>query len=241
MTDRPAIAVFRPDDERLERAVNVLEGLGATPVPDPMLAIEPTGALPRRDADVVVFTSSTAADILGDRWTPGDATVCAIGPSTAAALEQRGIPVAVIPETYDSAGLVDRLADDVDGRRVEIARSDHGSDVLPSGLQAAGAFVHETTLYRLQRPPAAGAAVDRVIEGTLEGLLFTSPLTVEHFIETARERDGPEPDELFADPIVGAIGEPTAAALRRAGVEPDVMADSAEFDELARAVLAKLC
>lgn len=237
MLARPAIAVFRPDDERLERAIDVLTVLGAEPVADPMLAIEPTGTLPRSDANVVVFTSSTAADIIAGQWTPGDTMVCAIGPRTATALEDREIPVDVIPETYDSAGLVERLADVVDGYRVEIARSDHGSEVLPSGLQTAGAYVHETTLYCIKRPPHAGTSVDRAIEGSLDGLVFTSPLMVEHFLETVNERDGPAADALVADPVVGAIGDPTATALRRGGIEPDVIAPKADFKVLAKAVL----
>ncbi len=43
---RPRVAVFRPDDDRLTSAVELLESLGARPVPDPMLAVEPTGNRP---------------------------------------------------------------------------------------------------------------------------------------------------------------------------------------------------
>ncbi|MFB6308551.1 MAG: uroporphyrinogen-III synthase, partial [Haloarculaceae archaeon] len=40
---RLRVAVFRPDDERLTEAVELLESLGADAVADPMLAIDPTG------------------------------------------------------------------------------------------------------------------------------------------------------------------------------------------------------
>ncbi|MDL0128824.1 uroporphyrinogen-III synthase, partial [Halobacterium salinarum] len=49
-------AVFRPDDDRIADAVALLDDLGAVPVPDPMLAVDPTGAVPRGDGAVVVVT-----------------------------------------------------------------------------------------------------------------------------------------------------------------------------------------
>ncbi|MEF8757793.1 MAG: uroporphyrinogen-III synthase, partial [Halobacteriales archaeon] len=60
--DRPRVAVFRPDDGRLEGAVDLLESLGVDPIGDPMLAVEPTGVTPREDADYAILTSPTAAD-----------------------------------------------------------------------------------------------------------------------------------------------------------------------------------
>ncbi len=50
MTPAPTVAVFRPDDNRIDDATSLLESLGAEPIPDPMLAIEPTGQTPRTDA-----------------------------------------------------------------------------------------------------------------------------------------------------------------------------------------------
>jgi len=91
MSDAPTVAVFRPDDDRLERAVALLAELGTEPVTDPMLAVEPTDATPRTDAEYVVLTSKTGAELVSEAgWDPGDATVCAIGPATADALREEG-------------------------------------------------------------------------------------------------------------------------------------------------------
>ena len=130
MTQEVRVAVFRPDDDRLADAVSLLESLGATPVPDPMLEVEPTGATPE-PADFVVFTSKTGAELVAEAgWEPDPGTVvCAIGSSTAAALREQGYRVNRVPEQFSSAGLVDELADDVAGASVEVARSDHGSTV----------------------------------------------------------------------------------------------------------------
>jgi uroporphyrinogen-III synthase len=236
---RPTVAVFRPDDNRLTAAVKTLESLGVDPLGDPMLAVEPVGTTPRTDADYTILTSKTGVELAAERgWDPAGTTVCAIGQSTADALERAGYAVDIVPGEFSSRGLVDRLAGEVDGARIEVARSDHGSAVLLDGLGAAGAYVHETILYRLVRPDGAGKSVERAAAGDLDGALFTSSLTVEHFIEAARER-GVEADvlERLNDAVVGTIGNPTAETARESGIEVDVVPTAADFEQLARAAV----
>ena len=235
---RPRVAVFRPDDERIADAVTTLESLGVEPVADPMLAVESTGNLPREDADFVVFTSKTGAELVAGEWTPDDAAVCAIGAPTADALRARGIEVDLVPETYSSAGLVEALGERVAGSRIEIARSDHGSDVLPEGLWETGAYVHETVLYRLVRPAAAGESVVLAAAGDLDAALFTSSLTVEHFLAIADERGQREQvlDGLH-EAVVGTIGEPTRETAEERGIDVDVVPGTAAFEALAEAVV----
>lgn len=234
------IAVFRPADDRLEAAVAYLESLGVQPVADPLLAVEATGASPRSDAEFVVFTSKTAAGLL-DSWSPGRATVCAIGPRTADALDAVGIPVELVPETYSSAGLVDALGPRVAGARVEVARSDHGSETLLAGLEDAGAYVHETILYRLVRPPDAGETVQEAINGEIAAVLFTSSLTVEYFLDAAADREcRAEAIAALNQLVVGAIGDPTRNTACSAGIDVDIVPEEATFEALADRVVSRL-
>lgn len=237
-TDDPRVAFFRPNDERAERAVETLRDLGATPVSDPMLAVEQTGELPREDGDFAILTSKTGVEIAADAgWNPSGEIV-AIGSATAGALETAGYEVDRIPAEYTSSGLVSDLRGTVDGSRVEVARSDHGSAVLMDGLEAAGSYVHETILYRLVRPDSAGKSARMAAAGELAGVCFTSSLTVEHFLEAAAEQgirraaiDG------LTDAVVGAIGDPTQNTAEESGIDVDVVAETATFDALARAVV----
>ena len=229
------VAVFRPDDERLEHAVSLLESLGAIPVADPMLAIRPTGAVPRSDAEYVILTSKTGVELAAkDGWSPGEATVCAIGDPTADILRDAGYEVDVIPEEFSSSGLVETLAHEINGARVEVARSDHGSAVLTNGLEDAGAYVHETILYQLVRPQGAGNSAALAAEGDLDAALFTSSLTVAHFLDAAEAR-GIRLEAITGlnDAVVGVIGEPTRETAEAAGIEVDVVPDQATFEELA--------
>jgi uroporphyrinogen-III synthase len=223
----------------MERAIDTLESLGAEPVPDPMLAIESTGASPRTDADYVILTSKTGVELADYQgWEPGDATVCAIGAATADALEAHGYTVDIVPDEYSSEGLVERLTGEVDGSRIEVARSDHGSAVLLDGLSVAGAYVHETVLYQLVTPDGAGVAAERAAEGTLDAALFTSSLTVENFLAVARERG--IRDEALAglnDAVVGAIGMPTKETAEGLGITVDVVPADADFVQLAEAAV----
>ncbi len=240
--DRPRMAFFRPDDARREDAESVVAGLGGQPVADPMLAIAPTGASPRTDADYLIFTSRTAAHLLEpERLRHGAGRICAIGDATAEALRALDLEVQIVPETATSAGVVEALAGEVEGATVEVARSDAGSDVLVDGLVDAGAYVHETVLYTLERPPDSGHSVDQLVAGDIDALLFTSRLTVEHFLAAAAERSSEAAvRERCAEVIVGAIGPPTARALEEHGIDVEVVASEASFETLAEQVLARL-
>jgi len=238
MTDtepRLRVAVFRPDDERLADAVELLDSLGTTPVADPMLEVQPADTTPREDADFVIFTSKTGVELVSEAgWTSGDSIVCAIGEPTANALRDAGFDVDIVPETYSSTGLVDTLEGKVGGKLVEVARSDHGSAVLIDGLFEAGAYVHETVLYRLVRPEGAGESAELAAAGDLGVALFTSSLTVEHFLDAAEER-GIRNEAIAGlnDAVVGTIGEPTRETAESLGISVDVVPEAADFEELA--------
>ncbi|MFB6312233.1 MAG: uroporphyrinogen-III synthase, partial [Salinirussus sp.] len=94
-------------------------------------------------------------------------------------------------------------------------------------------------LYRLEKPSDAGASIEAAAAGDLDAALFTSSLAVEHFLAIAEEQDcrAAAIDGLSAA-TVGAIGTPTADTAREAGITVDVVPDVADFEQLARTVLA---
>lgn len=238
MSQEVRAAVFRPDDGRLDAATELLDALGATAVPDPMLEIEPTGERPPA-AEYVVLTSSTGVDVLADAgWQPGDAVLCCIGPSTAEAAREAGWTVGRVPEQYDSTGVVAELRDEVDGASVVVARSAHGSDTLLDGLCEAGADVTETVLYRLTRPEGSGKSAAMAADGKLEAVLFTSSRTVEGFLDAAEERSVREAAVAgLAEAVVGAIAEGPAETAREHGIDVDVVPEEADFGLLATEVV----
>lgn len=241
MTSEPRVAAFRPADGRAAAAAETIRSLGGEPLIDPMLAVEPTATTPA-GADWVVFTSKTGVSLVADAgWSPGEARIAAIGETTATAAREAGWSVALVPEEFSSAGLVRAFADRVEeSATVELARSDHGSAVLPEGLADRGFTVRETTLYRLVVPSDAGDSTEAVARGTVDGVAFTSSLTVEHFLSAAADR-GVRDDAVagLEGAVVGVIGEPTAETAREHGVAVDVIPENAAFDALAARVVAR--
>ncbi len=235
------VAFFRPDDERADSAATLVRELGAEPLSDPMLAVEPTGQTPRSDADYTVITSKTGAELVSEAgWIP-NGEIVAIGTPTANALEDAGYTVDRTPSEFSSTGLVTDLAPDAPGATIEVARSDHGSDVLPEGLNDAGAYVHETVLYRLVRPDGSGASAVAAANGEVAGVCFTSSLTVEHFLDAAEERGVREAAiEGVNAATVGAIGAPTRETAERFDIDVDVVPETASFEALAAAVVDRL-
>ncbi|WP_331235214.1 uroporphyrinogen-III synthase [Natronorarus salvus] len=235
MSQEVRVALFRPDDERLAEGIDLLESLGAIPVPDPMLEVRPTGSSPREDAAYTIFTSQTGVELASDaEWDAGETSVCAIGERTSRTLREAGYRVDLVPDVFSSTGLVNALCDRVPGRTVEVARSDHGSPVLTDGVNECGGYVHETVLYELVVPEGAGVSAERAATGELEAALFTSSLTVEHFLESAEER-GVREDALagLERAVIGVIGEPTRETAEGLGIAVDVVPERATFEALA--------
>lgn len=229
--DTPRVAFFRPDDRRAESAANAARERGLTPLSDPLLETVPTGAKPRTDAGFIVLTSVTGVELAAETVRNTDAVVCAIGPKTADALREAGVNVDVVPDEYTSTGLVNVLEGRVDGARVEVARSDHGSDELTDGLVEAGGYVHETVLYEIIRPKGGGEKTAHALDDEeIDAVLFTSSLTVEHLLE-ALEETGVGLGTLN-DAAVYAIGEPTRETAENLGVEVDDVPEEETFESL---------
>lgn len=231
---KPSVAVLRPDDNRIREATEYLVSLGVSPIADPMLTIQPTDQSPKY-ADYTIFTSKTGVKLAAEQgWSTEGTIVCAVGQRTASALQNQRYSVDVLPKTYTSSGLVEELSGSVDGHTVEIARSAHGSDVLVEGLKAAGAIVHETHLYSLEKPTTAGHSVSLAIDCQLDAILFTSPRTVIHFFAIADEQDSTNELRLgLVNTIIGVIGTPTERAVLDKELSVDVKPETVSFRRLA--------
>lgn len=239
--DPPVVALFRPDDARMRRTATLVRDHGGEPLCDPMLSITPTGQLPPPDAPMTVFTSRTGVELTAAAgWTPTATQVVAVGAATADAAVAAGWPRPPTPPRYDSEALGAFIIDAAPAH-VVIARSDHGSAVLPEALSSAAVSHAEVVLYRLERPADAGVSVQATAAGEVDALAFTSSLTVEHFLEIAAAA-GVEEAIMAQRPqlTVGAIGAPTAATLDAHGLDPDCTPTEATASALIEAIFETL-
>lgn len=192
----------------------------ARPVPDPWpvdAAIAGLGAY-----DWTVFTSANGVRFFCDRLEaahrafPPALRVAAVGSATAESLAGRGLPVHAMPGEFRGARLAAAMGD-LSGRRVLLARADLGREETAEALRAAGAKVHDLTVY-LTVPAGPDPEGRRAVEAGVDAVTFTSPSTVRNFL--ALTGDGAL--RLLEGAVVACIGPTTAEAARALGLAVQV-------------------
>jgi len=206
--------------------VDALQRAGAEVTAVPLISIAPppdTGALDLAvlalasgEFSWVAFTSVNAvtsvverARALGlDPAVTADTRVAAVGPSTAQALRDNGIPVDLVPTGGgSSAALAAVWPRPQQGESVLLPRSDIAAGTLPDALKAAGYRVEAVTAYRTVVEPVPAGLAHRLEHGGFDAVLLTSPSIVTALAGL----------QVSRGTIVGAIGKPTAAAARAGG------------------------
>jgi uroporphyrinogen-III synthase len=193
--------------------------------------------------DWIIFTSAQAVRAVVTRSqnlghslirTENKLGVAAVGPATARAAKQAGLPVKFVANTHNGVALAEELGEQLRGRNVLLPRSDRANPDLPAALQRHGARVTEVIAYRTLRPSEIDQrTLSRIAEGEAEAILFFSPSAVHYFTEVfGKERLHALENKL----AVTAVGPVTAGALREAGVQHIVLAE----DTTAEAVVGAL-
>ena len=200
--------------------------------------------------DFVVFTSANGVRFafeiceseggLNLRELLSSAHIVAIGPATVQELKKRGLSADFVPQEFSSRGLVRLLASvGVKGKKVLLLRSSAGSSSLRMQIEELGASVEDIAVYEpvLRGDADAKRDFERLIEFEPEFAVFTSSLTFKSFLKLSRAF-GVESDVLSmlnAAKIV-AIGEPTASAVRDAGLEVSIIPEKSTIESILEAI-----
>jgi len=165
-----------------------------------------TDAVVNGKFDCIFFTSALPAKIIAPRLTTYP-RVIAIGPQTAKELRHYNIACETLPSFY-SRDFVPYLGNWIVGKQIGIPRADVPNPGLIGAITAAGGIVHQFRCYGLE---PTGETLDLRQAGAV---LFTSAMSFGQACWTPR-----------SGLLVMAIGDITAAAMRKAGTEPDVVGD----------------
>jgi len=245
------VGVTRPEGQA-DGVVDHLLALGAEPVLMPLLEIGPPPDWTPVDAaidrlsefDWLVFTSVNGVEFFLNRlWTRGGDLrrlaglhLAAIGPATAARLEEYHLRADVIPDEYRAEGLAESLAPLVAGKRVLWAGADRGRDVLPEGLAAAGAQVEKVITYRSGDALTLSPAVtDLLTRGDLDWIALSSPAIARRLAALLPDSACPH---LGSRTRLASISPVTSQAAREAGLPIAVEAEEYTWDGLMDAILA---
>ena len=220
----------------------------------PMLAFAPPESWAPFDSTVaellpedwVAFTSATAVRFALERLSAlgkparvlAGAHLAAVGGSTAAALEARGLAVELVPERFQAEDLLAALLEQLpSGGRVWLPRAEAAREVLVEGLENAGLQVKVTPVYRTVMPPEGlGRAEEALQSGRLDWIIFTSSSTVNHLIRLLDEA-GVKP-LADSDAKIACLGSVTAETARQHGLTVSVQPGRQDLEGLVAAVVA---
>jgi uroporphyrinogen III methyltransferase / synthase len=242
--------------EQAEPLCRALEGRGARAIAFPLIEFAPpedSGPLDEALRGIakfrwLFFTSQNAVRALAERslelgisleQATRDVRIAAVGPATAAAARKAGLQVAYTALKHQGTSLASELSGELPGWRMLLPRSDRANPVLPEMLRRMGAEVTEVEAYRTMDVPDSKEAPTRIPElfnGALDSIVFFSPSAVDGFVKRERGAEILRAAASSGHAAILAIGEVTAEALRKVGVEQCVQAKDTTVEGVVRAL-----
>jgi uroporphyrinogen III methyltransferase/synthase len=233
------IVITRPREDS-RSAAESLEALGAETLLAPTVEIRPLEDFTQLDEtlerlgrfDWLVFTSRHGVEAFCDRLRHlgrdaralGRLQIATIGPGTSEQLLRWNLRADLVPDRFDSEGLVQALGPRVGGQRVLLARADRGRTLLRDELGAL-APVEQVAVYRNVDAPILPHDVVAAIEaGQVDWITLTSSAITERLAAllpaSARSRIGRETRLASISPLTTEtahrLGWPVAAEARTA-------------------------
>ncbi len=189
----------------------------------PLIAFRPAGMNQRLQEvlqaldtfDWLIFTSKVTVDTFFSFVDPAAVSlprIAVIGKKTAEELYKREIQVEFVPSAYVAEAFVEEFLPRIQpGDRVLIPKGNLAREYIADSLTAAGADVEEIVIYENYMPEESRGKLAKMIEeNQLDILLFTSPSTVDHFMDVVKEC---HLEEKLAGCIFGCIGPVTEKKL----------------------------
>jgi uroporphyrinogen-III synthase len=230
------IAITRPQ-ERSKTAVDIIKSHGGVPFVAPTLELHSSKTkslmeLCKRaqELDWIILTSPASLNSLfkychdfKEKLNP-NCRVAAIGPKTAKAITNYGINTELLPDNYTAEGILEVFKDiPLKGKKIGLPRTFSARQVLPDGLKEMGAEVFLAEAYKSTLPRDKSLAhklIEGIIQGEVNAVTFTSPLTVTNLFEIAGEKKEVLLKALKDEStMVAAIGPITQKPLNENGIK----------------------
>lgn len=224
--------------EQASEFAEMLRERGAEPIEFPLISIVPPAdgyaaldnALARIGSyDWICFASAPAVRAFCERLAAtgkdarafGGAKLAAVGPATAEALRGFGLQPDFLPQTATGAGLGAELPGEVFGKNILLPRAAEGEEGLAEVLITREATIDAVTAYANVLDGAGAEEVrERLAEGTVDVVTFTSSSTVKNFVTALGGVSLPETVKI------ACIGPSTAkTATELLGRAPEILAD----------------
>jgi uroporphyrinogen III methyltransferase/synthase len=194
--------------------------------------------------DWLVFTSPNGVTTFfdyffkgfGDIRAIGNVRIAAVGPATAAKIEELHLRVDVMPEEYLASKVAAAIAkyESVENLKILLLRAEVANPELPKALSEMGAIVDDIACYRTvpETEDLTGAAA-RLVEEGADWVTFTSSSTVENF---HARFDLPRLLKQFPKLKTASIGPETSKALAKLEIAPTLEARVHTIEGLVKAL-----
>jgi uroporphyrinogen-III synthase len=198
-------------------------------------------ALRAGKVDLAIFTTGVGTRALIEAANcPREELIAALGGipviarsgKPAGALRDLGVPIAAVapePNTYSEVlHLLDENRERYPLRGRQVAVQEYGtiSDELHAGLIERGATVLPVVVYEWSLPEDTGPlrqAIERIVDGTIDVVLFTATVQVTHLLLVADQMKLRETLlQALARTLVCSVGPVTSRELRRHDIEVDI-------------------
>jgi uroporphyrinogen-III synthase len=211
----------------------LVENYGGIPVEIPLLAFRPVcnpGLVEHLEDNIhtydwIIFTSNVTVETFFSFFQNQNGLfpkIAVIGKRTGLVVNKRGYNVEFVPQEYVAEGFVrDFLPYVTKGMKVLIPKGSLARDYIAESLTDAGAIVDELIVYETYLPEDSRTALKLALaENSLDVLTFTSPSTVDHFMQVVKEHQF---QVLLPELLVCCIGPITKEKLEAEGLKVDVM------------------
>jgi uroporphyrinogen-III synthase len=238
------VLVTRPKDQAAS-FVKKLEEYGLISVVFPTIEIRPVSGWSVPDLslfDGVFFTSPNSVSFFMERLLKESLDelknlqklkVWAVGKTTSSDLAAHGVTTQPVPKISDAVTLMEEIdTDTISGRTFLFLRGSLSLGTIPEVINRRGGRCTELTVYE-NLPPSLeeSAKIKTLLErGELSCLSFTSPSTAVNFFEAMGTTLIPKGVK------VAAIGTTTAAALKKLGLQVDIIPESYDAPGFAKAI-----
>ena len=224
------IAITRPK-ERSKAAKEFIENYGgeALIVPTLELKLENTDSLKELmgrfgELDWLIFTSVSSIDSIFKFYPDfveslnSDCKIATIGTKTAEVAMNKGLHIDIIPKDYTAEGLIEEFERiDLNNKIVGVPRTFSARTILPNSLKDMGAEVILAESYKSVIPDDKKEIenlIQEIIDEKIDGITFTSPLTVVNLFKTAEDDQKDElVEKLSSSTLTVAIGPITGKIL----------------------------
>ena len=238
------VLVTRPKDQAAS-FVKKLDEYGLISVVFPTIEIRPVSGWQVPDLtlfDGVFFTSPNSVSFFMERLlkeSPDELRnlqklkVWAVGKTTSSDLAAHGVTTQPVPKISDAVTLMEEIdADTISERSFLFLRGSLSLGTIPEVINKRGGKCTELTVYENLPPSLEESTKIKALleQGELSCLSFTSPSTAVNFFEAMGTTLIPEGVK------VAAIGTTTAAALKKLGLQVDIIPESFDAPGFAKAI-----